>query len=169
MEIRLIDDRDDRCAISRVYEKSWKFAYKGMIPQDYLDSIPEGRWVKTVDSPGWNTLVMLEGKQIIGTSSYCASRFDDWKDYGEIISIYFLPEYMGKGYGRSLLQAAVDKLAEMGCRDVLLWVLAENKRARRFYEKAGFSPSGAYLDDRISGKLVREIQYICHIEQGEER
>lgn len=164
MEIRLLNERDDRAEISRIYEESWKFAYKGMIPQEYLDSIPQGRWVKTVDNPGWNTLVMLEGEQIIGTSSYCASRFDDWKDYGEIISIYLLPEYMGKGYGRSLLQAAVEKLAEMGCRDILLWVLEENQRARRFYEKAGFSASSAYLDDKIGGKPVREIQYIRHIE-----
>lgn len=163
MEIRLLNERDDRAEISRIYEESWKFAYKGMIPQEYLDSIPEGNWVKAVDRPDWNTLLMLEGEQIIGTSSYCRSRFDDWKDYGEIISIYFLPEYMGKGHGSALLQEAVDKLTEMGCRDILLWVLAENERARRFYEKSGFSASGAYLDDNIGGKPVREIQYVYHV------
>ena len=70
---------------------------------------------------------MLDGGRIVGTASYCHSRFKDWKDYGEIISIYFLPAYMGKGYGRALLQAALDKLAEMGCTDILLWVLAENE------------------------------------------
>lgn len=163
MEIRLMNDRDDRRAISKVYEESWKFAYKGLIPQDYLDSIPEGNWAKAVDLPGWNTLLMLDGVRIVGTSSYCHSRFDDWKDYGEIISIYFLPGYMGKGYGRALLQAAVDKLAEMGCRDILLWVLAENERAKRFYEKNGFAESGAYLNDNIGGKALREVQYVRHV------
>lgn len=164
MEIRLMNDGDDRRAISKVYEESWKFAYKGLIPQDYLDSIPAGNWAEAVDTEGWNTLLMLDGERIVGTSSYCHSRFDDWKDYGEIISIYFLLRYMGKGYGRALLQAAVDKLAEMGCRDILLWVLAENERAKRFYAKNGFTASGACLDDNIGGKELKEVQYVRHLE-----
>lgn len=164
MEIRLMNDRDDRDAISKIYEESWKFAYKGLIPQEYLDSIPEGNWAKAVDTPEWNTLLMLDGEQIVGTTSYCYSRFEDWKDYGEIISIYFLPAYMGKGYGRALLQEAVDRLAEMGCTDILLWVLAENERAKRFYEKNGFAESGAYLDDNIGGKALKEVQYVRHVE-----
>ena len=164
MEIRLMNDSDDRKAISKIYEKSWKFAYQGLIPQDYLDGIPAGNWAKAVDTPGWNTLLMLDGGRIVGTASYCHSRFKDWKDYGEIISIYFLPAYMGKGYGRALLQAALDKLAEMGCTDILLWVLAENERAKKFYEKNGFSASGAYLDDNIGGKSLKELQCVRHVE-----
>ena len=164
MEIRLMNDSDDRKAISKIYEKSWKVAYQGLIPQDYLDGIPAGNWAKAVDTPGWNTLLMLDGGRIVGTASYCHSRFKDWKDYGEIISIYFLPAYMGKGYGRALLQAALDKLAEMGCTDILLWVLAENERAKKFYEKNGFSASGAYLDDNIGGKSLKELQYVRHVE-----
>ena len=60
MEIRLMNDSDDRKAISKIYEESWKFAYQGLIPQDYLDGIPTGNWVKAVDTPGWNTLLMLD-------------------------------------------------------------------------------------------------------------
>ena len=45
MEIRYITPADDRQEISKVYEESWKFAYKGIIPQDYLEGIPEGQWV----------------------------------------------------------------------------------------------------------------------------
>lgn len=42
MIIRLINEKDDRAAISRVYEESWKSAYKNIIPQDYLESIKKG-------------------------------------------------------------------------------------------------------------------------------
>ena len=76
MEIRLMNDSDDRKAISKIYEESWKFAYQGLIPQDYLDGIPTGNWAKAVDTPGWNTLLMLDGDQIVGTASYCHSRDD---------------------------------------------------------------------------------------------
>ena len=42
MEIRHVKRTDDRYAISRIYEESRKFAYKGIVPQSYLDSIPVG-------------------------------------------------------------------------------------------------------------------------------
>ena len=40
MEIREILPSDDRRELSRIYEESWKSAYRGIIPQAYLDSIP---------------------------------------------------------------------------------------------------------------------------------
>ena len=42
MEIRYHSESDDRKEISRIYEESWKYAYRGIIPQEYLDAIPEG-------------------------------------------------------------------------------------------------------------------------------
>lgn len=33
MEIRYADKNDDLFEISNVYESSWKYAYKGIIPQ----------------------------------------------------------------------------------------------------------------------------------------
>jgi ribosomal protein S18 acetylase RimI-like enzyme len=165
MEIRQVNEHDDRLAISRVYEASWKSAYKDIIPQAYLDGIPEGRWAQIADHPAWRTLVMLDGGKIVGTASYCASRFADMDGYGEIVSLYLLPEYFGKGYGKRLLQAAVDGLTQMGYADVFLWVLEDNAKARRFYECFGFEAGGAYLDDDIGGKRLREIQYIYHVRQ----
>ena len=104
MEIRYITPADDRMAISRVYEESWKHAYKGIIPQDYLDSIPEGSWATVLENPDWSTLVCVDHGSIVGTSSFCKSRFNQFDGQGEIISIYLLPDYMGKGFGKALLR-----------------------------------------------------------------
>lgn len=49
MEIRYIVPADDRMAISNIYEESWKCAYKGIISQDYLNSIPKGRWSSSAE------------------------------------------------------------------------------------------------------------------------
>ena len=59
MEIRYINDKDDRIAISDIYEESWKHTYKGIIPQEYLENIPKGRWSNKIDTPGWNTIVLI--------------------------------------------------------------------------------------------------------------
>lgn len=164
MIIRKVNPSDSREEISNVYEQSWKTAYKGIIPQDYLDSIPKGQWCSSLDSPDRYNLVMLDGDKIIGTSSYCKSRFENYRDWGEIISIYFLPEYMGKGYGKDLLEQAVQELKAMGFKQIFLWVLEDNHRARHFYEKCGFKNSGEYMDNVIGGKQLRELQYVCFID-----
>lgn len=160
MEIRPIRQTDDRLAISRIYEESWKFAYREIIPQAYLSGIPAGNWAKAVDRDDMHTLLLLEDDCPIGTSSYCAARFPEFTGFGEIVSIYLLPQYMGKGYGRPLLDAAIAGLTQMGFSQVFLWVLEENVRARKFYEKAGFTCSGRALADEIGGKALREIAYV---------
>lgn len=159
MEIRHIRKNDDKFAISHIYEESWKFAYKDIIPQEYLDNIPNGQWVTNLSKADRNTLVMIEDDKFIGTSSYCKSRFFDYSDFGEIISIYLLPEYVGKGYGKLLLKATVNELNKLGYKNIFLWVLKENIRARKFYERAGFICNGKFLEDNIGGKEVKEILY----------
>ena len=159
MEIRYINQNDNLLEISNIYESSWKYAYKDIIPQDYLDSIPTGRWANSINKIEMNNLVVIENGLIIGTASFCKSRWEQYSNYGEIVSIYFLPAYMGKGYGKHLLKKCVEELNGLGYNNILLWVLENNQRARRFYEKNGFTCSGDFLNDNISGKELREIMY----------
>lgn len=165
INIRKILPSDDRLEISNIYEQAWKKAYKGIVPQDFLDSLEKGSWASKVDRPGWNTLVVeLDGK-LIGTSSYSKSRFEEYSDAGEIISIYFLPEYMRKGYGKQLLAAAVDGLASMGYNEVFLWVLEENKNARKFYESQGFVRADGSVETAPGGKTLKEIRYKLNLKE----
>ena len=159
MEIRYMTKSDDRHSISKVYEESWKYAYKGIVPQDYLDSISEGQWASHIEQAERKNLVMVKDGIIIGTSGFSRSRMAEMSGFGEIISLYFLPEYMGKGYGRLLLQSAVSELKKMGFDKVFLWVLEENRNARHFYEKCGFVQTERWLFSDIGGKELKEVQY----------
>ncbi len=160
MDIRCIMPTDDRMMISKVYEESWKFAYKGIIPQNYLDSVPEGSWSPNLDNQGRETLVCIDDGKIVGTSSFCESRFEQFQGWGEIISIYLLPDYIGRGCGRSLMKAALSELKKQGYENVFLWVLEENIRARNFYEQYGFVLTDDFLDNSIGGKALREVRYV---------
>jgi len=155
-----MNSTDDRMEISKIYEESWKFAYHGIIPNDYLDSISEGRWMPNLDCQGRNTLVCVDNSRIVGTSSFCKSRFEQFQGWGEVISIYLLPDYIGKGYGRILMKAALSELKRQGYGEVFLWVLEENTRARVFYERFGFLPTDDFLDDNIGGRDLREVRYV---------
>ena len=80
-----------------------------------------------------------------------------------MISLYLLPECMGKGYGKRLLETAVTELRKLGYVNVFLWVLEENSRARHFYEQYGFSPTDDFLETEIGGEALREVRYIIQM------
>ena len=62
---------------------------------------------------------------------------------GEVYALYVSPDWWSTGTGRSLMAAALTALSEAGYRRAVLWVLAGNARARRFYDRAGFAADGA--------------------------
>lgn len=96
MEIRYINKDDNPLEISKIYESSWKYAYKGIIPQDYLSHIPAGQWAGSIHKAGMSNLVLTECGKMTGTAGFCRSRWENYGDYGEIVSIYFLPDFIGK-------------------------------------------------------------------------
>lgn len=59
MEISYINENDNPLEISTIYEESWKFAYKDIIPQDYLNRISHGRWVDSIKKEGMSSNVIL--------------------------------------------------------------------------------------------------------------
>lgn len=160
MEIGKITESDDFDAIGRIYELSWKTAYKNIVPQDYLDSLSNYRWSSAIQTGGHNAFVLIENGDYIGTSSICPARDDKMTGWGEIISIYLLPEYFGKGFGKPLLTNSMSELKEMGFDKIYLWVLKENHRARKFYEKNGFTNSGESKIINIGNKDLVEVRYI---------
>lgn len=57
-------------------------------------------------------------------------------------SLWVDPGYRRQGIARSLIQAAVDRVAASGARAVLLWVLDGNDAAHLFYAAVGFVSTG---------------------------
>ncbi|WP_295762242.1 hypothetical protein [uncultured Oscillibacter sp.] len=60
MEIRELRETDDRLAVSRICEESWRYAYRGIVPRSYLDGIPAGLWAADLDQGGRRSLVLEE-------------------------------------------------------------------------------------------------------------
>ena len=69
-----------------------------------------------------------------------------------IEDLYVLPSREGRGYGTALLRQAVG-----ACSGIpTLWLLETNQRAKAFYERRGFRPTGNV--NRDNGPLA-EIEY----------
>lgn len=74
-------------------------------------------------------------------------------------ALYVHPDQMGQGVGRALLTESVARCSAAGHGRLLLWVLKENDRARRFYERAGFRADGAEEPFEVDGVAVPEVRY----------
>jgi GNAT superfamily N-acetyltransferase len=61
---------------------------------------------------------------------------------GELYALYVSPDWWSTGAGRALMGEVLTCLEAEGYRRAILWVLADNTRARRFYERAKFTPDG---------------------------
>ena len=60
----------------------------------------------------------------------------------EVRRIYAAQEYIGKGVGKSLMQAAIREAEQRGCDSVWLGVWEKNPRAIEFYKRWGFKEVG---------------------------
>jgi ribosomal protein S18 acetylase RimI-like enzyme len=169
MNIRPANE-DDAQAIATVHVRSWQTAYRGVVPDSYLDSLSiEKRttfWRGFLQEPSRPEIWAADADPpIIGWATVSQSRDKDAPPRtGELNAIYVLPEYWSSGVGRALWIKARERLGERGFDRVTVWVLAENVRAIRFYKAAGFS-AGLEQDIEIGGKVLREVRYEVPIGQ----
>jgi GNAT superfamily N-acetyltransferase len=154
--------------IAAVHVRSWQAAYRGLLPQAYLDGLDPGQrirqWERSVsaaDRSYGETLVADAAGRLSGFVSYGPARDDDAdaRRAGEIYAIYLLPDAWDTGIGRQLMAAALDRLGKAGFDQVILWVLDSNTRARRFYEAGGWRPDEAAKQDDSFGVPMTEVRY----------
>jgi GNAT superfamily N-acetyltransferase len=160
---------EDAGRISEIRVRSWQSAYRGLVPQGYLDGLdPAGwvagrsEWISGVDwTRGGCFVVSSDDGRLAGFAMLGPSRDDDPAPagVGEVMAIYLAPDVWGEGLGRELMSVALGHLAACGYDQVTLWVLATNDRARRFYQAAGFSPDGAEKVDSSRGFPLAEVRY----------
>lgn len=162
--------REDIETIAIIHQKSWQHAYRGIVSDAYLDALDYERWVNVfyehfdengIRRPGAPEGYVVESDgQIAGAAFVGATRDEDFSsETGEIMSIYFLPQYCGKGLGGALLHHALKRLKEMGFRQCIVWVLSENRAARAVYEHIGFVPDSLVTTLDIGGQQVGDMRY----------
>jgi len=161
-------DIHDAQAIAAVHVQSWQGAYRGLLPQDYLDNLTPAqrlpRWQQTlleIDWPRAGTVVAEHDEHIIGFAHFSATRDEDQDPaaVGELTSIYVLPTNWGHGTGRRLMSAALAALHDARFMQATLWVLTTNNRATRFYLSTGWHPDGATKQEHIAGQSISETRY----------
>jgi ribosomal protein S18 acetylase RimI-like enzyme len=130
----------DAEAITAVHDAAWRQAYSGIIPARELERMITRRgprwWGRSIRR-GASILVLEAGGEIAGYATFGPNRARDLAQKGEIYEIYLKPEYQGVGLGSRLFLAARRELARAGYTTHVVWALADNDGACRFYQNAG--------------------------------
>lgn len=152
----------DADAISEVFDAAWREAYLGIIPGPALDRMIARRgprWWTFAIRRGRPIAVLDVGDRIAGYASYGRCRDRSLLADGEIDELYLAPEYQGLGFGRRLFRAVRNDLGDGGARRVAVWALAENDRARTFYERLG-GRLVAETTERTMGARLTKVAYL---------
>ena len=166
MDIRSARPEDAR-AIAETHVATWRAAYQGHIPDDYLAGLSvvdrAGVWRAVLaanDFPARGVLVAGDGGGVAGFVQFGPSRDHGAAPTdGEVAALYVLPAHWGQGVGRSLLERALASLRSAGSPRATLWVLDTNSRARTFYEAGGWQPDGAVREEVRGAATQRELRY----------
>ena len=142
---------------SLVHWQTWREAYDNLLPAEYQETMTLDRCRFFSQKYPENTLIAMDGKKVIGFISYGNFR-DEAIQAGEIIALYVLKDYYGKGVSKQLMHAAFVALDQFS--EIYLWVLKDNKRAIAFYQKMGFTFDGQEQILKL-GKPVKELRMMC--------
>lgn len=156
----------DESEVANVHLNSWREAYKGLLPQDYLDQLPltfkrrQSVWQKIIADPDKYILQVAESPDgIVGFATFEAGRDPGMENLAEVSSIYLLEKYKGQGIGYALLKSGFKLMQKRGFTKAYCWVL-ENNPTIKFYERSGAVFNGKLKEAEIAGQQVKELAYL---------
>jgi GNAT superfamily N-acetyltransferase len=169
----------DAAQVAAVQREGWFAAYEGIIPAEIIDRVTapdDGARVRqSFRTRPWQRMLVAVAageapSDIVGYASFGPETeatapwppplTPDGEDgrVAELYALYVRPAWWSTGTGRALMERVLDRTSRAGYLSIALWVLRDNLRARRFYERAGFaSDGGVSVLDGLGG--VTEIRY----------
>jgi ribosomal protein S18 acetylase RimI-like enzyme len=140
----------DAEAITHVRVAAWRAAYRGLMPESYLDraDLEDTEAEHLRDrlrsiGDGAHISVAEVGGRIVGYCAYgCAGGDGTEPARGDVYDLYVHPDVWHRGIGRRLLVYATHHFKAQGFGEATLFVIEGNTRARKFYEQAGWKTDG---------------------------
>ena len=155
---------EDAEAIARVQVETWRAAYAHAVPTETLaraDVDARARkWQGFLAGDSATFVGEVDGR-IRGFVNVGASQEDP--GVGELFAIYVAPDAWGTGLGSALIERGEEELRGRGFKSAMLNVLADNPRARRFYERQGWvrgeTFAGSFLGHDV--ELARHLKELA--------
>jgi ribosomal protein S18 acetylase RimI-like enzyme len=162
----------DLPAIAEIHALSWRAAYRGILPDAFLDGDlledRNTRWSGIAQrmTPRDNLLIATDQKAVVGFIAGWTSAALGCEDgYGVYIdNLHVRPDLRGNGYGEPLFRAlagyATAKATAHTKTGAYLWLLDGNAPAHRFYHRLG-GRDGEHRMVELGGRTVGETRVVC--------
>ena len=162
--------------MSLLHALGWRAAYRDSIPAGYIArEITDHRWTavfrKNYEEGVYRGLLLYDGDRPLCCATYgparvtpsgtiCQFSSPDLAGWGELVSLYAHPDHWREGHGSIIMEEVLLRLSEAGYPGCFLYVLRENDRARRFYEKHGFAWDGHSLEVTLTpDTILTDLRY----------
>jgi GNAT superfamily N-acetyltransferase len=139
----------DAAAVAAVHARAGRAAWSSFLG-DVLAEPQVGAWRSRLAAGGF--LVAERDRRVVGFG-----RADE--ETGEVAFLYVDPDEQGRGTGRLLLDAVLERLRAAGHQHARLRTEERNDGPRRFYEAAGWRPTGEVVEREWQGRRLREVWY----------
>ena len=126
---------EDAHAIAEIWESAWRDAHLGHVP----DSLVE---VRTAESFRERAGALVPETSVAVVDGVVAGFVT--LDADELEQLFVDRDHRGTGVADALMADAERRLRAAGHRQVWLAVVAGNARARRFYERSGWTDEGPF-------------------------
>jgi ribosomal protein S18 acetylase RimI-like enzyme len=149
---------DDAAGIAEVHVRTWQAAYEHVFGAERLATrAPDLALWEGVLARRRSDVYIADEDGVVGFVATGEPRDDDAA--AELHAIYVLPSVWGTGAGAALMRAGLDAMRTRFSGEAVLWVLEDNPRARRFYEREHWALDGARKEDTWLGVVVPEVRY----------
>jgi GNAT superfamily N-acetyltransferase len=126
---------DDAPAIADIWHLGWRDGHLGFVPQELIAARHEGSFrTRAAQRVGDTTVAVVDGK-VAGFVMVVSD---------EVEQVYVAASHRGTGVADALLTEAERQVTRAGHSSAWLAVVAGNARARKFYERRGWSDGGPF-------------------------
>lgn len=154
----------DEAVLAEIHRESWRAGFADILPMEELERATDLQRA----TQGYHNALLREDSHIavefVEEQPHCfaawgKNRCDLGEHVAELICIHSLQDKWARGYGSAMMRYVLAQLQQEQYESVILWVFESNTRARRFYEKHGFSQTG----ERKLARSVPEIMYVKYL------
>ena len=160
MEIRIRKaELNDVQEIARIHVDSWKSAFHGLMPADYINSFTNAsrieEWLSAISMNTESVAVAESGNKVVGFMSYFVS--SENSETIELSKLYLCPGVYGQRLGSKFLAHLEQEANALGIKTINLYVLDNNEVAIHFYSKHGFEFADGFMSEEFESSVIIDL------------
>ena len=158
--------RADAAAIAALHAESWATAYRGFLPDAFLDGpvFDERRrfWTMRMASPDADRRLVIKAISEDAMVGFACVMLDADRRWGALLdNLHVRPDVKGRGIGKRLFDRARRWIADVEPgQSMHLTVIEANEYARRFYDREGGRIVERLTAEHVPGTRIPILRYL---------